>query len=57
MIFIEFEGNSNIEQDKREKEPKYLEFKWNTKSHDSNELTESDKKVEQQTSVIRRSGQ
>ena len=55
VIFIEFEGTSKIEEDKREKEPKYLEFKWNTKSHDSNELTESDKKVEQKTSVIGRS--
>ena len=56
VIFIEFKGNSKIEEDKREKESKYLEFKWNTKSHDSNESTESDKKVEQQTSIVRRSG-
>ena len=49
VIFIEVGGTSSIEEVKREKEPKKIEFDLNDGGNDLNELTEFDEEVEQQT--------
>ena len=56
-MFKVVRGTSRIEEDKREKEPKNIEFEWNNERHNFYESTSLDEEVEQQNTVNKRSGQ
>ena len=46
VIFREVRGTSKVEDVKREKEPKNLEFELNDEGHDSDESTRFNEEVE-----------
>ena len=55
-IFREVSSTSETEE-VRERKLEKLEFNWNDESHDSDESTEFEEEVENQTAVVRRSRQ